>query len=311
MPRDNSEFSSTWEHLLATYTAPNPQPQPHTRQEDRGVPRNNLIPSTQLQSAAPGVPSPMAIASGSGSVDRGLEIPVPYTERSSQGPPVRNIRTTQTSWLGRVISRNTGGEISPFILTRSPLSGEGGGNLPQSGHNGTSSSLPFSAANLHDPRPPTDEVRGRPVDVSHPSVSKPHPATLGRYPSTNGHFYSSSTISRHPSLDRNFRSSRGSISSQSSNRSHSLDHGPHSNLTASTSLQRRDRSGTPQTEIGRHPSVGHQLSVPAVAGIEQRRAGASQPVVGSTHVNARPIGMVKIIVTVFLYSRRRREGDLW
>jgi hypothetical protein len=243
---------------------------------------------------------------------------VPYTEGASQGPPVRNIRTTQTSWLGRVISRNTGGEISPFMLTRSPLSGEGGGNLRQSGHNGTPSSLPFSATNLHDSRPPTDEVRGRPVDVRHPSVSKPHPATLGRYPSAGGHFYSPSTIGRHPSLDRNFRKSRGSISSQSSNRSHSLgptidsiDHGPHSNLTASTSLQRRDRSGTPQTEIDRHPSVSHQSSVPAVAGIEQRRAGASQPVVSSTHVNARPIGMVRIIVTIFLYSRPRREGDLW
>jgi hypothetical protein len=243
---------------------------------------------------------------------------VPYTEGASQGTPVRDIRTTQTPWLRRVIARNTGGELSPFVLTGCPLSRKGGDSHRQSVRGGAPSSLPFSTTNLSDSQPPIDEVRGRPVDARHPSVSKPHPPTLGRYPSTNDHFYSPSTTSRHPSLDRNFRKSRGSISLQSSHRSHStgptidlIDCNPHSNLTASTSLQRHDRSGTPQTVIDCHPSVGHQLSVPAVAGVEQRRTGASQPVVGSTHMNARPIGTAQVIVTMFCTHDRAGRGDFW
>ena len=283
MSRDNSGFLSTWESLVASHAASNPQPQCRTGQEGHGVPRDNLVPPTRLQPAAPDVSSLIPVPSGSRNVDRGLEIPVPYTQEISQGPLIKNAPTTQTSWLGRIISRNTGGELPPFMITSRSLSCEGG-HTRRSIHNNTPGSVP------------SDEARGRPIDRPLPSVNRVHPPSLSRHPSTDSHSYPPPTTSRHPSLDRNFHTPRGSISSQSSYRSHSIgpntdiDRDSHSSIMAGTSFPHRDRAGTPQTVISRHPSVNHELSVPVVSGVEQRRTAAPRPIEGSA--NTRPIGTV-------------------
>ena len=199
---------------------------------------------------------------------------MPHIDEAPQGQPIRGVPTTQASWLGRVISRNTRGEHS-FMPTRHSLSYEGGGLLRQSVRNSTPNPVLFPITKVRSSQLPTDEVRGRSIDMRHPSADKPNPPILSRHPSTDSHFHSSSINSRQPSLDCSIRASRGSLSSHSSQRSHSIGpitypvgHDPSSTTKASKPLQRRGSSGTPRTAIGRHPSMGRDMSLSTVASEE-------------------------------------------
>ena len=232
---------------------------------------------------------------------------MPHTDEASQGQPVRGVPTTQASRLGRVISTNTGGEHS-FMPTRNSLSYEGGSLLRQSIRNSTPNPVLFPATKVRSSQLPTDEARGRSTDMRPPHADKPNPPILSRHPSTDDHFYSSSINSRQLSLDRSIRGSRGSLSSHSSQRSNSIGpitypvgHDPSSTTKASMPLQRRGSSGTPRTAIGRHPSVGHNMLLSAVASEEQRRSTPLQPGIGSVHTNPRPIGTALVVTINLLY----------